>query len=175
MRRSRPKIVRSVSVRPAPISRRRQDPALAQGQAHGSGLSPTGDIIEHQDRFAVTVRHSRIDVADLAADHQTDDPVQGCRIHCARPDAFAVAQDRVPVANALAFFEEMADVNDADAALLQLADDPEKILRIHLGEAAGGLIHDQDLGIAQERPGDLHDLLFGDGQPIDRRIERMVS
>ena len=113
----------------------------------------------------------RIQFVDITADHETDDVVELGILHGAVSDGFAVAQHGVIVAHALALFEKVADVDDADAAGAQVCDDLEEILGVDACEAAGGLIHDEHLGLAEQGPGDLDELLLGDGEGADGGVE----
>src|SRR5437773_4217667 len=127
--------------------------------------------MEFQNRFAQRVRDARVDVFDLAANHQADEVIEPGGDHVAGADAFAVTQHRVAIGDALAFLEEMADVNDTHATLAQPLDDGEKIFRVGLRQAAGGLVYDDHLGRTDERARDLDNLLFRDGELIDRRVQ----
>jgi hypothetical protein len=68
----------------------------------------------------------------------------------------------------------MADVNDAHAAVAQPPNRREKILRIHLREAAGRLVHDQNFRRADQRARNFNHLLFRDGNLIHRRVQRQI-
>ncbi len=65
----------------------------------------------------------------------------------------------------------MADVNDTHAALAHALDHAEQVLSIDLCEAAGRLVHDEHARFADERAGDLDELLLGDGERPDRCVE----
>ena len=54
----------------------------------------------------------------------------------------------------------------------ELADDLEQTLGVLPGEAARGLVHDQDAGPVQNGPGDFDDLPGADAQPSDGDVER---
>src|SRR5215471_13060736 len=61
----------------------------------------------------------------------------------------------------------MADVDDADAALAQQADDVEQPPGIMLAQRRRRLVHDEDAGVLRERLGDLHTLPVADRQRAD--------
>lgn len=64
----------------------------------------------------------------------------------------------------------MGDIDDADAALLQVGDDLEQMVGFLLGQGRGRLVHDQNVGFVGDRLGDLHHLAAGDGQLADTGI-----
>src|SRR5262249_9907397 len=60
--------------------------------------------------------------------------------------------------------ETMADVNDADAARFQIADDAEEPADLLRRQRGARFIHDDDAGLGCESASDFHRLLMGDGQ-----------
>ena len=60
----------------------------------------------------------------------------------------------------------MADVDDADALLGQVAHDLEQLLDLAVGDRGGGLVHDQYAAVEGDGLDDLHHLLLGDGQVV---------
>ena len=60
--------------------------------------------------------------------------------------------------------QAVGDVNDADALLPQVPHHFKQALHLVEGEGGGGLIQDEQPGVAQDAPEDLHQLLLGDGQ-----------
>ena len=53
------------------------------------------------------------------------------------------------------------------APLPQVADDPEQLVDLGVGQRGGGFVHDQDVRAEGERLGDLDHLLLGDGEAGD--------
>ncbi len=136
-----------------------QDLASPQRQRNGLGLGSPPKLPKLQHRRPQLVRRPRVQVLDVAPHHAPDDLLHRRALHGAGPDRLAVAQHGPPAAQGLAFLQEMADVHDGDAGRRQATDHPEQVLRVHPREAAGGLVHDEDLRLRQQRPGDLHQLL----------------
>ncbi len=54
--------------------------------------------------------------------------------------------------------------------IAQAQDELEQALGFPRGEGGGGFIHHQNAALTVERAGDLHLLLFGDGQVITRSL-----
>src|SRR5262249_46848423 len=100
-----------------------EDFAAVQRQAHAARQLTAGEVTQFQERLADRVRYARELLGQLAADHLLDDlmPLEIAD----RPGAHAqpVAEDREPIGNRLDLFEEVADVNDAHAAVAQPADE----------------------------------------------------
>ena len=69
----------------------------------------------------------------------------------------------------------MGDENDADAATLEFAHDPEQPLRLALRQSRGGLIHDDQPRLHRQRTRDLDHLLLGDGQIADELVRRQIE
>jgi len=108
---------------------------------------------------------------DLATDHLLDDAVgRGVDgLLCA--NVFAIAQDCDGVAQAEDFFHAVRDVDDGDAALLELREKMEEMLTLVRGEGAGGFIHHDDLRVGADGGGDLDDLLLTGGETADGEID----
>ena len=58
--------------------------------------------------------------------------------------------------------EEVADVDDADARSRSRRMMPNRTIALAGGQPRGGLVHDEDAGVARERLDDLGELLVGD-------------
>jgi hypothetical protein len=54
----------------------------------------------------------------------------------------------------------MGNVNDSSAIATKTGDDGEQVVDFAVGERGSRLIHDQDLRVGPDRPGDFDDLLF---------------
>ena len=138
-----------------------EDFAFSQNQVNGAGLGLAGQRAQFQNGLADLMRCAGINLADLAPHHQPNNLAQVRAGHLTGAHALAIAQDGVTVANALTLLQKMADIDNADAALAQAANDSEEVLGVHLREAAGWLIHDQHFRLANQCAGDLDDLLLG--------------
>ncbi len=92
-------------------------------------------------------------------------------------DVAAVAHDGHPIGDLLELLEPMRDVDDPDAVISKLADDPEQFLDLGIGQGGSRLVHDEDRGVERERLGDLDHLLPGDcqGADLDPRIDVEVE
>ena len=86
-----------------------------------------------------------IDLLDRAVDHQRDEFGLVGLADLARGHERAVAQHRDPVAKLEHLFETMADVDDRDAAGLELSDQLEQRRRLLAGEIGGRLVEDEEL------------------------------
>ena len=94
--------------------------------------------------------------------------VGGCRLE--RVDVAAVAQHRDAIGDAGELLHAVRDVDDAGVGRAEAADEVEQ--HVDLGVVQGGrrLVHDEHLGVEGERLGDLHHLLAGDGEALDRLV-----
>ena len=84
-----------------------------------------------------------------------------------RGHVLAVAKDGDPVGERESLVQAVADVDDADAVLLELADDLEEVVDLAQAQRGGGLVHDDDVRLVQEGLGDLDHLLLPDTQSAD--------
>ena len=103
----------------------------------------------------------------VPADHHRDQLVGAGLRDLPGADVGAVAQHRDPVREHEHLLEAVADVDDADAALAQPADDAEQAQDVGLGERRGGLVHDQDARVLGQRLGDLDPLPVADRERAD--------
>ena len=72
----------------------------------------------------------------------------------------------------------MRDVDDRRRrSVAELADDPEQLVDLGVGQRRGRLVHDQDVGVEGQRLGDLDHLLLGDREVADprARVELQVQ
>ena len=72
----------------------------------------------------------------------------------------AIAQNRDGVAEPENLLQPMRNVNDRNAALLQMAQQAKQVLAFADGQGAGRLVHDDELRMGADRGGDLKDLLL---------------
>ena len=113
--------------------------------------------------------------SQLAAHHHADDFVGSGRRHLHRADRLAVAQHRDAVADAKDLVHLVRDVNDGDAAVLQLGDQAEEPLRRIVEQRTGRLVHQDDARVHAERAGDGHQLHLADGERRDRLARAAVQ
>src|SRR3954470_5512608 len=118
------------------------------------------------------MRNLWIHFADIASDHQLHEVGNTAAGNRAGADYLTIAKDGVSITDALAFFEEVTDVDNANPSPAKPFDNPKKIVHIGAGQAAGGLIHDEDARFANEGSGNLDDLLLGDRAMANWQIER---
>ena len=106
-----------------------------------------------------------VDVVDGTADHAADQEIV---VHPGHVLAVlhqpAVPEDGHGVAQLEDLLEPVGDVDDAAALALQVADHLEEVAHFAFGEAAGGLVEGQHLGVEHQRLGDLQHLPLGDGE-----------
>ena len=65
----------------------------------------------------------------------------------------------------------MGNVNNRDSALLEFAEQLEKIFAFAHRKGTGWLVHDDDLRFRSQSGGDLDELLLTGGQLVDRLID----
>src|SRR5262245_58424051 len=91
-----------------------------------------------------TLEMLRSVLLEFTADHLMNHTVGICGRDRLGGDMLAVAQNGYGVAKTKNFFEPMRNVNDRDAALLELAKQFEKMLAFANRQRTGRLIHDDD-------------------------------
>ena len=86
----------------------------------------------------------------------------------------AVAEDGHAVAQAEDLLHAVRDVDHAEPAFAQAADNREEHLGLPLGQRGGRFVEDDDARVRRDGPGDRDHLLLGDGEGAHgyRRIER---
>ena len=85
---------------------------------------------------------------DRAADHEPDDLGNFRRGRLERVDILAVAHDGDAVGDALELIHAVRDVDDADAGLLELADEDEQIVDLRVGQDSGRLVENEQSSCA---------------------------
>ena len=85
-----------------------------------------------------------------------------------RVDDPAVVHDADPVGQVVDVVDVVADQEDPDPLVLELADEVPDLGGLGRAERRGRLVHDQDLGVEVDRPGDRHRLALAAGQRLDR-------
>ena len=143
--------------------------ARAQHQVHVVEARMLREAADLEQRLADLRLELGEQVLDPAADHHVDEIVLAHVGNVSGRDIGAVAQHRDPVGEHEDLLEAVADVDDADAALAQQADDAEQAHDVRLGQRRGRLVHDQDAGVLRERLGDLDPLPVADRERADQR------
>ena len=152
---------------------------LQQGGVGIGGVAVAGDALRpHHDRAGrAMAAEPGEELGARPSDHHLHEIVDLQFADVAAADPFAVAQDRDPVADLLHLVQAMGDVDDGEAARLQVGDDAEQALDFALGQRGGRLVHHDDPRISREGAGDLHHLLLADREVADRhhRVEVEVE
>ena len=173
---ARPKIASSSSERPAPTSP--ASPTTSPGATSSETFSNAPGRLKSRTRRTASpivarpvVR--RIEVLELAADHQRDQARAVEVGDHARRRRVPVAEDRDAVGEREELAEAVRDEDRRDALGAQPPDEPEERLDLVLGERARRLVEDQHARVDRERPRDLDHLLLVGPQPAHRhrRVE----
>ena len=105
---------------------------------------------------------------DRAADHHRGElGVAGGGLGLA--DDLAEADDRDPVGDLADLAQLVGDEDDRLPGLLELAHDLHQLVGLLRGQDRGGLVEDEQLGVAGQRLDDLDALLDADGEVLDER------
>ena len=88
----------------------------------------------------------------------------------ARADHLAAADHGDGVGDGLDLAQLVRDEDDGGAAGLELAHDVQQLVGFLRGQHGGGLVEDEDLGVADQRLDDLHPLLDAHGQVLDQGV-----
>ena len=107
--------------------------------------------------------------AHLMADHPPRQIALGHALDLALLGHLAVAQYRKAVADGQNLAQLMRNKHDGHACLFHRAHHLKHALDLHLGQRSGGLVHDDDLRLEQQRARNLDDLLIGRIQRRQRR------
>ncbi len=86
-----------------------------------------------------------------------------------------VAQDSDAVGHPIDLFHLVRDEQDRAVFAFQLIDETEQALGLHLGQRAGGLVHDQDASVHGEGPGNLDELLDSNGILLDTAVDVQIQ
>ena len=97
-------------------------------------------------------------------DHVRDQLIVARVRDAAAGHAAAIAQHGVAAGDLAHFFQEMADIDDRDAARRELPDQGEQAIHVLALQAAGRLVHQEDARVGGEGAADLHHLLRREGQ-----------
>ena len=155
-----------------------EDLAPAQLEADVADRAAPVQVADLQDDLRVGVlRELRGGLEDGPADHHADDRLDRRLGGLDRVDVAAVAHHGHPVGDLLELLEAVRDVDHARPPLAQVADDPEELVDLGVGQRGRRLVHDQDVRAERERLRDLDHLLLGDGEARDAgpRVELEVE
>ena len=136
-----------------------QDLALAKVEADVVELAVPGQVVHLQHRLLGDVGGHKVVVLQLAAGHVIGEILLGQLGSGAGVHVFAVAHDAHVVGDLKDLLGLVADEHDGDARIPQLAHRLEQRVHLLLGQGGGGLVHDDQLGVEQQRPADGHQLL----------------
>ena len=136
----------------------------------GVQREPDAGQVDPQPLFARGQALALVDARDLATDHVMHDVVGGHVGVRAGEDGVAIAKDRDAVGDLAQLVEAMRDVDDADAAFTQAADNAEDLGSLGVRQRRGRLVEDQQARGAAERAANLHELFLRRAQPIDARL-----
>ncbi len=141
-------------------------------QAHSANCGQPPGIPNLQQHAVGADGPIRVELIDLASDHELDELVGRCRRGQAGGRRAPVGQHGDAVADAPDLVEAVRDVDDADALGSEPANDVEERLDLALVEDRRRLVHDQQPHVAGQRAGDRHDLLRRGPQLPDLRAHR---
>jgi hypothetical protein len=145
-------------------SRESENLAATKFQRNADGGLASRHAGQREDRLARLMGNLGKKLFNGATDHEGDDLLFGSPRQLPGADGASVAEHGVIVADFPNFLEKMADVDDAEAFLLQPSNHLKELLGIVAGEGTGRLVEDDDLGVGDEGAGDFNQLLRGDGQ-----------
>ena len=145
---SRPKRMRASSVRPEPIRPKRPTTSPADTRRSISRTTPRAvrARASKQHLVAAGAGARRVELVDVAPQHQVDHAGDGELRRGAGRDQPAVAQDRDVVGQRLHVAEDVRDVDDGLAARGQPGDELEQPGGLAGGERGGRLVEDDDAG-----------------------------
>lgn len=107
------------------------------------------------------------DLLDVSAEHQRDEAAPVEFGHGAGVDDAAVAQDGEVVADLPQLVEPVGDEDEGLAGVAQSADDGEEGLDLAALQGAGGLVHDDDVGLDGDGAGQGDHLLDAEAEGLE--------
>ena len=125
------------------------------------------EIRDLEERLRRLRRRLRDAQQDLSADHEAREALLRRALRGQRLDQLAAAEHRDPVGDLEHLVELVRDEDDRLAARRQLSHDLEELLCLLRREHGGGLVQDEDVGVAIERLEDLDALLLADRDVLD--------
>ena len=129
----------------------------------------TAQVLDLQHRLATcTPGLVLIEVAERSADHHLHDACRFDLLTRQLAHITAIAQHRQTIGQRVHFGHAVADIDDGDPFVAQLAHDLEQGLGFPVGKRRGRLVHDQHAPLVNQRPSDFHLLLLGNRQLAGR-------
>ncbi len=145
-----------------------EDLAGADGQVDVAEHPGPGQTANHEDGLSGRrLRPGPVDVAEVPADHQSDEAVGGHVAGRLGRDDLPVLHDRHPVRDPEHLVEAVGDVDECDALLGQSMHHPDEAVQLRVGEDRGRLVEHDDPCVPGERLRDLHHLPARDAQRAD--------
>ena len=117
----------------------------------------------------------RINGAQRSPDHHLD---RGIAIELGswlNADKSPIAQNRDAVGDPIDLFHSVADEHHRHLARLEFGHDCEEPLHFALGQSRSRLVHDQHFGVDGKGARDLHQLLLGWPEPLQRVLRAAVE
>jgi hypothetical protein len=111
-------------------------------------------VFDVENRFAELVAARRENVADGSTDHLRDNAFDRQISGVARADRSPVAQNRDAIAHLEHFAEFVRNVNHADAAPFQIAQNIKQRFDFRFGQRGGRLVQNQNVRVLRQRFGD---------------------
>ena len=144
-----------------------QDFALVQRKADVVEVAQVGQVLHLEQRLPGGGAHLLDGTGAFVhhlADHVLNDlfGVDVVVLQCHL--VAAVPQYGQPVGQAVDLLQAVADVDDGNAPLPQLLNDAEQCFGFLAGQRGGGLVHDEQLGVAAQTLENLHQLAHADAQ-----------
>lgn len=127
----------------------------------------TREVCYTQQGVAGGNRRAAVHGIDGATDHVLNELFAGEAGERAGEDSSTITEDGDAVTERAQFFEAMGDVNDADAAVTQLADNAKDLASFGFGERGGGLVEDQQAGALRDGTADFDELPAGGTEVFD--------
>jgi len=121
-----------------------------------------GEIADFQQDFADIANMGVGAFFDFATDHQVGDFSGSGGGLVEGADERTIAEDGDAVGELEDFVKLVGDVEDRDPLLFETQNDTEEAGDFGLGQGAGRLVHDEDVGLEGEGFGDFDELLVSD-------------
>ena len=151
-----------------------EDLALANGQRDvidliAAGRTRQADVLGAERLLADRMLLRLGEILGRRSDHLANDPADVDIRHALAAGDAPVAQHGDEIADADQLLQAMRDIDDGDAARLQIADDAKQHFDFGRAQGGGRLVEDQDARVLRHRLGDFDKLLLPDAQILDKR------
>ena len=137
-----------------------QDLALLEREGEIGELGGVGEALDLEHGLADGDVALGKDLVDRPADHEAHQVRLAHLGGLAFADLLAVAQADPAVGDAEDLVELVADEEDGAAFVLELLDQLEQLADLVAGQRRGRLVHDDDIGLVAECPGNLDHVLL---------------